>query len=76
MIVVPLTYEQPAIAMRVARIGAGKVVPLSCVSSRRLRTEIGQVSSCSAYTVRAQGMAASIRAAGGVARAAQLIENT
>jgi len=76
MIVVPLTYEQPAIAMRVARIGAGKVVPLSCVSSRRLRTEIGRVSSCSAYTARAQGLAASIRAAGGVARAAQLIENT
>ena len=49
MIVVPLTYEQPAIAMRVARIGAGKVLPLSCVSSQRLRTEIGQVSSCSAY---------------------------
>ena len=75
MIVVPLTYEQPAIAMRVARIGAGKVLPLSCVSSQRLRTEIGQVSSCSAYAVRAKGMAASIRAAGGVARAAQLIEN-
>jgi MGT family glycosyltransferase len=75
MIVVPLTYEQPAIAMRVARIGAGKVLPLSSVSSERLRTEIGQVSSCTSYSARAKGMAACIRAAGGVSRAAQLIEN-
>src|SRR6185437_11132041 len=36
MVLVPLTYEQPAIAVRVQRIGAGEIVPLSRVSPDRL----------------------------------------
>jgi zeaxanthin glucosyltransferase len=75
LVVVPLTYEQPAIAMRVVRIGAGETVRLSRVSTPDLRTEIRHVNSSGTYTVRAKEVAASIRAGGGVFRAAQLIEN-
>jgi zeaxanthin glucosyltransferase len=74
MIVVPLTYEQPAIAMRVQRIGAGEMLPISRLTPQRLRTEIGSVRSNSNYTFRARAMAASIQVAGGVVRAAQIIE--
>jgi zeaxanthin glucosyltransferase len=75
MILVPLTYEQPAIAARVARIGAGEILPLARVSPARLRTEIKRLTAVEAYTVNARGMAASIRTAGGVARAVDIIEN-
>jgi zeaxanthin glucosyltransferase len=75
MILVPLTYEQPAIAARVARIGAGEILPLARVSPARLRTEIKRLTAVEAYRVNARGMAASIRTAGGVVRAVDIIEN-
>jgi zeaxanthin glucosyltransferase len=75
MVLVPLTYEQPAIAVRVARIGAGKILPLSRVSPEGLRSEIRRVMAGPAYSVNARAMAASIRAAGGVIRATEIIEN-
>jgi zeaxanthin glucosyltransferase len=76
MIVVPVTYEQPAIAMRVARCGAGEMLPLTGISPNRLRGQIENVRSDTAYTAAAKRMAAHIRESGGVARAAHLIDNT
>ena len=75
MVLVPLTYEQPAIAIRVARIGAGEILPISRISPKGLRTEIQKIASVDAYSVKARAMAASIRAAGGVVRAVDVIEN-
>jgi MGT family glycosyltransferase len=75
MILVPLTYEQPAIAARVARVGAGEILCLSHLSPERLRTEICKIGAADAYSVKARAMMASIRAAGGVVRAAEIIEN-
>jgi zeaxanthin glucosyltransferase len=75
MVVVPLTYEQPAIAVRVARIGAGGILPPSRLSPQRLGTEIRKIRSIPAYSMKTLQMAASIRAAGGVIRAAEIIEN-
>jgi zeaxanthin glucosyltransferase len=75
MVLVPLTYEQPAIAARVARIGAGEILPLSRVSPERLRTEIRKVTGDKRYSVNARAMAGSIRTAGGVVRAVDVIEN-
>ena len=75
MVLVPLTYEQPAIAARVARVGAGEILRLSHLSPERLRTEIGRMGATDAYSVKARAMMASIRAAGGVVRAAEIIEN-
>jgi zeaxanthin glucosyltransferase len=75
MILMPLTYEQPAIAARVARIGAGEILHLARGSPDGLRTEIMKITAVEAYRVNARGMAASIRTAGGVVRAADIIEN-
>jgi MGT family glycosyltransferase len=74
MVLIPLTYEQPAIAMRVARIGAGEMLPLARISAPALHTQIVRVTSSTAYTSKARAMAVSICAAGGVARAAEVIE--
>jgi zeaxanthin glucosyltransferase len=75
MVVIPITYEQPGIAMRVAHIGAGTILPLSQVSPGGLRAAIKRTLAIERYSVNALGMAALIRPAGGVARAADLIEN-
>ena len=75
MILVPLTYEQPAIAARVVRIGAGEILPLSDLSPHGLRTEIRKITAVETYSVNARAMAASIRTAGGVVRAVDIIEN-
>jgi UDP:flavonoid glycosyltransferase YjiC (YdhE family) len=61
--------------MRVARIGAGEILPHSRLSPDGLRTEIQQITSVAAYSVKARAMAASIRTAGGVVRAVDVIEN-
>ena len=75
MVLVPLTYEQPAIAARVVRIGAGEILPLSRVSAGGLRTEIRKITAVDSYRANARAIAASIRTAGGVVRAADIIEN-
>ncbi len=56
MVLVPLTYEQPAIAARVVRIGAGEILPLSNVSPSRLRTEIRKITAIDSYSVKARGI--------------------
>lgn len=76
MILIPVTYEQPAIAARVARIGAGLSIPLSHVSRNRLSTDINQIATTGVYRAKARAMAASIRTAGGTVRAADIIENS
>lgn len=75
MVLVPLTYEQPAIAARVARIGAGEILPLSRLSPEGLRTEIRKITGDKTYSVNARVVAASIRTAGGVVRAVDIIQN-
>jgi MGT family glycosyltransferase len=76
MVLVPLTYEQPAIAARVARIGAGEILPLSRVSPGGVRTEIRKIMAITSYSVKARAIEACIRVAGGVVRAVDIIENT
>jgi len=75
MVVIPITYEQPAIGVRVAHIGAGEILPLSHASPSGLRTEIRRVMAAERYRVNAREMAASIRSAGGGVRAVDLIES-
>jgi len=74
LIVVPLTYEQPAIAARVWWSGAGEMMLPSPLDPAGLRRQITQVMGESRYAVRARCIADSIRAAGGVTRAAEIIE--
>ncbi len=74
MVVVPITYEQPAIALRVCRTGAGDMLALSRVDPQGLRARIKNVLREPDYATQAKAIATAIRAAGGVVRAAELIE--
>ena len=74
MVAVPITYEQPAIARRIAWSGAGRVIPFSKLTVPRLREAIADVLSNPAYTESARLVQRCIRESGGVKRAADLIE--
>lgn len=73
MIAVPITYEQPAIAERVRRCGAGETLPLGKLSARTLRPLLEKVLGSDSYQAEAGKMAVAISEAGGVAKAAGLI---
>lgn len=74
MIAVPITYEQPAIASRVRWSGAGKVLPFKKLEPQRLREAIETVLGEPSYEARARSIQESIRNAGGVPRACDIIE--
>ena len=75
LIAVPITYEQPAIASRVSWSGAGRVLSLNKLTADRLRDAIQAVLRDPAYTSNAQVVRHSIENAGGVARAADIVES-
>ena len=75
MLVMPITYEQPAIAQRVRWVGAGEMIPISRLDPSTLRAQIAKVLGDPAYARAAQHIAGAIRAAGGVKRAGDLIED-
>jgi MGT family glycosyltransferase len=74
MVLVPITNDQPAVAKRVELLGAGLRVPLAKLDAARLRTAIATVLDDPAYRAAARSQRDSIKAAGGVGRAADLIE--
>jgi MGT family glycosyltransferase len=73
LITIPITYEQPAIARRVERTGAGAAIPFAGVREEALRELALRVLKSSEYRGAAQRMAAYIASAGGVGRAADLV---
>ncbi|MEO7649218.1 MAG: glycosyltransferase [Bryobacteraceae bacterium] len=73
-VAIPITYEQPAIASRLIWTGAGIVFPLKKLTAATLRDGIGKVLAEQRYSERARTIAESIRTAGGVVRAAEIIE--
>ena len=72
-IAIPITYEQPAIAERLRRTGAGVSIPLPGLKARRLRESICRILADPRFYARAGEIAAGIRKAGGVGRAADII---
>ena len=74
LVAIPITYEQPAIAKRVAWCGAGEVLPFPELRAETLRGLIQRVLSQPTYGEKAKSIQQSIRKAGGVGRAADLIE--
>ena len=74
LVAVPITYEQPAIAQRVFWTGAGKVLKFSSLNSAVLRGMIGEVLNNPEYATNARAVQQSITEAGGVKRAADLIQ--
>jgi zeaxanthin glucosyltransferase len=75
LVAVPVTYEQPAIAARIEWSGAGRSLPLSSLTADRLRAIVCEVLDQPSFALKAGLVAASICAAGGVARAADIVED-
>jgi MGT family glycosyltransferase len=74
VVAVPITYEQPAIAMRVRWTGVGQVVPFARLNVQLLRKAVRNVLGDRSFAVQAHKVAESIRFAGGAGRAADIIE--
>ena len=73
LVTIPLTYEQPAIARRVERIGAGRTLSIRALTVDRLRRTLEDVLDRSGYHDSARRMRDAILEAGGVRRAASVI---
>jgi zeaxanthin glucosyltransferase len=74
MVAIPITNDQPGVAARVARVGAGLVVPVKKVTVTKLRSAIQKVLGDPTYRENAQKMQADIKNSGGVIQAADIIE--
>ena len=73
LVAIPITNEQPGIAARLARIGAGEVIPLASLSVPRLRAAIERVLSEDSYQENPSRLQDILRA-GGVRRPADIVE--
>jgi zeaxanthin glucosyltransferase len=74
LIAIPITNEQPGIAARIAWTGAGEVIPLKQLSVSRLRQTIEKVLTQNSYKKNATKLQQAISRAGGVTKAADIIE--
>ena len=75
-IAIPITYEQPAIAARLSSTGAGAVLPLRQLTVPKLKILAQRVIGTHAYRMNAAKLGEQIQRAGGVKRAAELIEES
>ncbi len=75
LVALPITHDQPAIAARVKRSGAGEVIPAKKVTTSLLRSAVQRVMTNPAYRMRAGLFKESIERAGGVERAASIVED-
>ncbi len=74
MVAIPITNDQPGVASRIAWTGAGEIIPLGKLTAARLQTALKLVLSEESYRQNAIRLQRSISEAGGVSRAADIIE--
>lgn len=74
MVAIPVTNDQPGVAARIAWTGAGQMVPLRRLTVARLRNAIKQVLSQDSYKQQVLRLQTATHQAGGVRRAADIIE--
>ena len=74
MVGIPITNDQPGVAARIAWTGTGEVVHLSDLSVDKLRAAIQRVLTENTYRTNALRLQKAIERAGGVKRAAEIIE--
>jgi zeaxanthin glucosyltransferase len=74
MVAIPIASEQPGIAMRIARLGAGTVVPLAEVSATSVGTAVQAVLTQPAYREAAQTAAGEIAKLRPTTEAVRIIE--
>jgi zeaxanthin glucosyltransferase len=74
MVAIPLAFEQPATAARLAYHGVARVVPPRRATRATIRKALAAILDDPAYRMALEGPAAEIAAAGGARRAAELVE--
>jgi MGT family glycosyltransferase len=74
VVTVPITYEQPAIAQRVDWTGSGRSISLFRLNGRRLKDVVSDVLQRPSYRQAAGRLGDAIRGAGGVTRAADIVQ--
>jgi zeaxanthin glucosyltransferase len=74
MVAIPIANDQPGVAARIAWTGTGEIVTLTRLSSSRLQTAVKQVLTKESYKQNAVRLQAAIHRAGGVSRAADIVE--
>ncbi|TPE46461.1 glycosyltransferase [Amaricoccus solimangrovi] len=74
MVAVPLAFEQPAIAARLAHHGVARVVPGRRATRAGIREALASVLGNAAYSAALRGLSAEMASAGGAARAADYLE--
>jgi zeaxanthin glucosyltransferase len=74
MVAIPIANDQPGVAARIAWTGTGEVITLPKLTSSRLRAAIEKVLTEDSYKQNAARLQAAIRRAGGVSRAADIVE--
>jgi MGT family glycosyltransferase len=74
MVAIPIANDQPGVAARIAWTGTGEVVPLAKLSVKRLQKAIEQVLTEDSYKKNALRLQEAIKQAGGVSRAADIVE--
>lgn len=75
IVAIPVTDDQPGVAARIRRCGAGRVVPAGTLSTKELQIAILDVLKQGAYRARAQSFQMGMQIASGAARAATVIES-
>jgi MGT family glycosyltransferase len=74
MVAIPIATDQPGVGARLVWTGTGEVIPLARLSTTRLRAAIEQVLTQDSYKKNASRLSEAIRRAGGVIRAADIVE--
>ena len=74
MVAIPITNDQPGVAARIAWSGTGLVVPPSRANARTLRKAITRVLAEPSFTAQAARLRDAIARAGGVSKAADVVE--
>jgi zeaxanthin glucosyltransferase len=74
MVAIPIANDQPGVAARIAWTGTGEVITLPKLTSSRLQTAVKQVLTEDSYKQNAVRLQAAIHRAGGVSRAADIVE--
>jgi len=73
-VAIPVGNDQPGVAARLKWCGAGEFVPLRRLTPSRLRKLVQRVLTDPAYRTRARELQRQIQTAGGVTRAADIVE--
>ncbi|MEA5498050.1 nucleotide disphospho-sugar-binding domain-containing protein [Limnoraphis robusta Tam1] len=74
MVAIPVTNDQPGVSSRIAWTGAGEVVPLKKLNASKLRVAVEKLLTEDSYKQNALRLQEAIKRAGGVQRAADIIE--